>query len=170
MCASVVHALRVIADVEQEEVFEPVGPRDYLDRLLTEYHLDGQELAGRIKSRQPPRWTSGEMPELEYLVHESVLRSHGDFACAGDAEAQAFCEDIVAAMTRGYGIPRSEAVARVNKHWSHADPPGRVPRVWIVGLDIVYHEEAVYWAALMYYGPDSRWWDPEATLQPLPPP
>lgn len=50
-------------------------------------------------------------------------------------------------MVRGYGISRSEAVARVNRQWSQADPPDRIPRVWIVGLDIACHEDADYWAA-----------------------
>ncbi|GFJ95636.1 hypothetical protein [Phytohabitans rumicis] len=112
----------------------------------------------------------GEVPQQEYLVHESVLRSHGPFPCAGDNEALAFCEQIVDTMVRGYGISRSEAVARVNRQWSQAAPPGRVPRIWIVGLDIAYHEAADYWAGAIYYGPDSHWWDPDADLQPQPPP
>ncbi|WP_410812224.1 hypothetical protein [Micromonospora sp. 067-2] len=153
---------------KRDEAFETVGPREYLDRLLTEYQLDEQELGDQIRVRTPPRWLPNEIPTQEYLVDASLLRSHGDFACAGDTEALAFCENIINAMTTGYGISRNEAVARLNKHWSHADPPGRVPRVWIVGLDIVYHEEAESWAALIYYGPDSRWWDPETSQQPLP--
>ncbi|MBQ1026476.1 hypothetical protein [Micromonospora sp. C95] len=118
----------------------------------------------------PARGTSGLVSPQEYLVHESVLRSHGNFPCAGDAEALTFCEEIADAMARRYDISHSEAVARVNRQWSHAGVAGRVPRVWIVGLDIVYHEDADYWAASIYYGPDSRWWDPGADLQPLPPP
>lgn len=106
----------------------------------------------------------------EYLVHESVFRSHGPFPCAGDNQALAFCEEIVDAMARGYGISRGEAVARVNRQWSHAGSPGRVPRVWIVGLDLVYHEDAHHWAGAIYYGPDTYWWKPDANLQPLPPP
>ena len=31
--------------------------------------------------------------------------------------------------------------------------------------NIVYHEDAEDWAALIYCGPDSRWWDPGADLQ-----
>jgi hypothetical protein len=37
-------------------------------------------------------------------------------------------------------------------------------------LDIAYHEDADYWAAAIYYGADSHRWDPDADLQPLPPP
>lgn len=166
----VVHALGVDEPVEHDESFETVGSREDLDRLLAEYHLDEEQLGDRIRARQPPRWLSGAIPPQEFLVHASVLRSHGDFPCAGDKEALAFCEDIVDMMVSGYGISHGEAVARVNQHWSHADPPGRVPRIWIVGSDIVYHEEAEVWAALIYYGPDSRWWDPEVDLQPLPSP
>lgn len=155
---------------KRDDTYEAVGPREYLDRFLAEYRLREEELRDRIRVRTPPRWTSGQVPPQEYLVHESVLRSHGQFPCAGDNEALAFCEEIVDAMVRGYGISHSEAAARVNRQWSQAGPPGRVPRVWIVGLDIAYHEEADYWAAAIYYGPDSRWWDPDADLQPLPPP
>jgi hypothetical protein len=155
---------------ESDDGYEAVGPREYLDRLLAEYRLREGDLGDRVRVRTPPSGTSGMVPPLEYLVHESVLRSHGQFPCAGDNEALAFCEEIADVMARGYGISRSEAVARVNRQWSHAGPSGRVPRVWIVGLDIAYHEDASHWAGSIYYGPGSRWWIPDAGLQPLPPP
>ena len=61
---------------------------------------------------------SGGRPEEEYLVHESLLRSHGEFPCAGDDEALAFCEEIAEEMMRALGVSHAEAVARVNRQWS----------------------------------------------------
>jgi hypothetical protein len=61
-------------------------------------------------------------------------------------------------------------VARINRAWSEPGDSGRNPRIWIVGLDLVYHETADYWAANIYYGKDSFWWLPDADPQPLPPP
>jgi hypothetical protein len=155
---------------ERDDTYEAVGPREYLDRLLAEYHLREEELGDRIRVRTPPQWMSGMVAPQEYLVHESVLRSQGPFPCAGDNEALAFCEEIADAMVCGYGISHSEAVARINRQWSQAGSSDRVPRVWIVGLDLVYHEDVHYWAGTIYYGPDSHWWNPDADLQPLPPP
>jgi hypothetical protein len=61
-------------------------------------------------------------------------------------------------------------VARVNRQWSEPGPSGRVPRVWIVALDLAYHQEPDDWAGDIYYGKDSRWWHPEAHPGPLLPP
>jgi hypothetical protein len=88
-------------------------------------------------------------PELYELI---LVSSHGEFPCAGDRKALAFCRGIAEEMVRAFGIPRAEAVARINRQWSEPDAPGRVPRVWIVGLDLVYHETEAFWAADIYYG------------------
>jgi hypothetical protein len=88
--------------------------------------------------------------ELEYLFHESVLRSLGEFSCAGDAEALSFCGEMADAMVSSFGVARDEAVAHINRRWSHSWPRGRSSRVWVVGLDIVYHETPEYWAAHHY--------------------
>ena len=65
---------------------------------------------------------------------------------------------------------RHEAVGRVNHLWSQPDSRGVVPRVWIVGLDIAYHDTEAQWASRIYFGNQPRWWDPEAGLQPIPAP
>ncbi|SDM58405.1 hypothetical protein [Allokutzneria albata] len=122
--------------------YVPVGPRDYLDRFLHEFGLTADDVRDRITLRP----TTGED---EWLVHESLLRSHGEFPCAGDAEALEFCREIVNEMVTELGFTRAEAVARVNRQWSDPGPDGRTPRVWIVGLDIAYHEDAAYWARHM---------------------
>jgi hypothetical protein len=50
-------------------------------------------------------------------------------------------------MMRAFGISHAEAVARVNRQWSRPGPSGRVPRIWIVGLDLAYHQTPDDWAA-----------------------
>ena len=150
--------------------YESVGPKEYLDRLLDEYQLTEDDVRGKIQVRTPPPWTSGRAAEREYLVHDSLLRSHGGFPCAGDAEALSFCGQIAEEMVRSHGIPYREAVARINRQWSDPGPSGRTPRIWIVGLDLAYHETPQYWASDIYYGHDSHWWIPDTSPQPLPPP
>jgi hypothetical protein len=153
-----------------DDTYESVGPRRYLDRLLAEYRLWEDDVRDRIKVRASGPWVSGGTSEEEYLVHESLLRSHGEFPCAGDNEALAFCRKIAEEMVRAYGIHRADAVARINQHWSEPGPSGRAPRIWIIGLDLVYHQTAADWAGDVYYGKDSHWWRPGTHPRPLPPP
>ena len=131
--------------------YETVGPKEYLQALLDEYGLTEADVADLVTTRTPPGTS-----DVEYQIHESVLRSHGEFACAGDDAALRFCREIAEAMMTAYGISREEATARINRAWSEPDDSGRTPRVWIVGLDIVYHESAEHWAADIYGG------DPDA--------
>ena len=157
-----------MATTDESELvrYEEVGPRRYLDRLLEEYRLTEGEVRERIQVAIP--WPGAS--EAHYLVHESLLRSHRPFPCAGDTQALRFCQEIAEEMVRRYGIANHEAVARVNRQWSDPGQSGRIPRIWIVGLDIAYHETAHFWAADIYYGHDSRWWSPDARPRPLPPP
>ena len=152
------------------DTYESVGPRRSLDRFLAEYGLREVHVRDRIKVHTHEPLVSGGTPEEEYLVHESLLRSHGEFPCAGDNEALAFCEEIAEEMMRAFGISHAEAVARVNRQWSRPGPSGRVPRIWIVGLDLAYHQTPDDWAGDFYCGKDSHWWHPEAHPRPLPPP
>ncbi|MGK5553679.1 hypothetical protein ACSNOI_18865 [Actinomadura kijaniata] len=123
--------------------FVSVGPREYLDRLLAEYGLTENEVRGAIRVRPAP------YGKQEYLVRASMLRSQGEFPCAGDAEALEFCREVAEALATDTGITREEAVAQVNRHWSDNGPNPK-PRVWIVGLDIAYHELPEYWAKLIH--------------------
>lgn len=155
-----------------EPRFITLGPRPYLDRFLAEYGLAVRDLEGKLRSRtvdSPYRFGSDVFTE-EFLVHASLLRSHGTFPCAGDVAALRFCREIAAHMARRFGISMPEAVARVNRQWSEPDERGVVPRVWIVGLDIAYHDTVADWASKIYFGHQPRWWDPDAGLKPLPPP
>ncbi|GAA4023062.1 hypothetical protein GCM10022247_54180 [Allokutzneria multivorans] len=121
--------------------FAPVGPKDYLDRFLAEFDLDPADVGDQIRADGADEW----------LVHESLLRSHGEFPCAGDAEALAFCREIVRELA-SLGVPEPEAVALVNQQWSDPAPGGGTPRVWIVGLDIAYHETPAHWARQIHDG------------------
>jgi hypothetical protein len=146
-----------------------VGYKDDLIRFLAEYGLAEEDVQSLVASRTPPG--PGGLPgQPEYLVHESVLRSHGEFPCAGDRKALSFCRQISAKMAALFGIAPEEAAARVNRCWSQPGEDGHAPRVWIVGRDIVYHETAEFWARNIYYGHDSRWWLPDSAPTPLPPP
>jgi hypothetical protein len=149
--------------------FVCIGHADDLATFLAEYGLERDDIQGLVTERFPPG-AGGQPGPPEYLVHRSVLRSHGEFPCAGDAEALAFCRRVAAEMAALFGISRREAVARVNRHWSQAGPDGRAPRVWIVGLDLVYHEEPRKWARRIYYRPDYQWRAPGQEPTPLPPP
>jgi hypothetical protein len=100
-------------------------------------------------------------------VHESLLRSQGEFPCAGDAKGLSFCRRIASEMADRFAITNGEATARINRKWSAPGDGGRAPRVWIVGQAMVYHETAEFWAHDIFYGPDSRWWVPGTLPRPL---
>jgi hypothetical protein len=121
--------------------YKPLGPKPFLDRLMREYRLSEADLRGKLRSHANRSSIGDESFDREYLVHRSVLRSRGEFRCAGDAEARAFCAKVADAMVAARGITRDEAVARINRHWA---------TVWIVGLDIAYHREPDWWADHIY--------------------
>ena len=157
----------VIASDDSDYV--SVGPRKYLDRFRQEFGLTPDDMRGKVISR-PTFSLRGERGEDDWLVHESLLRSCGEFHCAGDAEALSFCREIVNEMVVNLGVPQAEAVARVNRQWPQSDPGEKTRRTWIVGLSIAYHEEPAFWAGQIYFGPGTYWWDPAGTPTPLPPP
>ena len=153
-----------------DDTYESVGPRRFLDRLLAEYDLREEHVRDKIRVRTDTPWVSGGTPEAVYLVHQSLLRSHGEFPCAGDNEALTFCREIAEEMVRAFGTTYTEAVARINRQWSTPGASGREPRIWIVGLDIAYHQSPADWAGDIYYGQHSLWRLPDAHPRPLPPP
>lgn len=155
-----------------EPRFVSVGPRPYLDRLLSEYGLALRDVEESLRSRiasRPYRLGSDVFTE-EFLVHASLLRSHGEFPCAGDVAAMRFCRGIAAHMAHRFGISMADAVGRINRQWSEPDGRGVVPRVWIVGLDIAYHDTAAQWASRIYFGDHARPRKPQVGLEPVPPP
>lgn len=137
-----------MTDRPQLAGYHPVGPKEYLDRLLREYELAAADVAGAIAVRTPPA-AGGKPGPPEYLIRESLLRSHDPFPCAGDQGAREFCLGIASEIVMISGMSWPEAVARINQHWS-APAPGRPgPRIWIAGLDLVYHETPGYWARVI---------------------
>jgi hypothetical protein len=147
-----------VEDLRAHEVAEyvPIGPKPYLDRFVNEYRLTRQDLHNKVRSRKESFWIGGKAFERGYLVHDSLMRSHGEFPCAGDAQAVGFCRAIASAMVSSFGITYEDAAARVNRCWSDPEPAGRTPRVWIVGLDLAYHETPVGWAADIYNSHTAR--------------
>jgi hypothetical protein len=125
--------------------YHRIGPREYLDRLLAEYHLSEADVAGAVTVRTPPG-VGGKPGPPEYLIRESLLRRHDPFPCAGDSEALEFCLSIASEIVLAAGISLQEAVERINQHWSRPSPGKPAPRVWIVGEDLAYHEDPDYWA------------------------
>jgi hypothetical protein len=163
-----------VVDSVGNAIFVPLGPAEYLDLFLAEYELDVATVEGLIESRKirsvPIHPSDLVTEKIEYSVHVSLLRSHGEFPCAGDNDALTFCREIVDEMVRLFEISNDEAVARVNRQWSEPEEGQVAPQTWIVGLDIIYHEEPDRWAKFIYYGGEGRWWDPASGVQPLPPP
>ena len=149
--------------------FVRVGGSDDLTRLLAEYGLANDDVQDQVSVRTSPD-AGAARGQQDYLVHESLLRSQGEFPCAGDAKGLSFCRWIASEMVGTFAITAGEATARINRQWSAPGDGGRVPRVWIVGQTMVYHETAEFWAHTIYYGPDSRWWVPGARPRPLPHP
>jgi len=126
----------------------PVGPREYLDRLLAEYQLNATDVAGEIAVRTPPG-AGGKPGPPEYLIRESLLRPHDPFPCAGDSQAREFCLSIASEIVLTAGISLQEAIDRINQHWSSPAPGKPAPRIWVVGLDLAYHEDPDYWARII---------------------
>jgi hypothetical protein len=105
----------------------PMGSRDSYLRILTEYGLAEDEIRG-LSIMHPAMAAGGSPDPREYLVHASLLRSHGEFPCAGDQQTRSFCEEIAHEMVTLFGIPFDQAVARVNRQWSAPAAAGRTPR------------------------------------------
>jgi hypothetical protein len=128
--------------------YHPVGPRKYLDRLLAEYQLSDADVAEAVTVRTPAG-AGGKPGSPEYLIRETLLRPHDPFPCAGDAEAREFCLSIASEIVLTARITLQEAIERINQHWSEPAPGRPAPRTWIVGEDIVYHEDPEYWALVI---------------------
>jgi hypothetical protein len=83
------------------------------------------------------------------------------FAFDTDAKSQQYCEDIVSAMMGFFAITEEEAVGRVNRQWSRL---GKMTGEY----NWLYHESPEDWAKIIYYGPDTRWWDERVQKVPQP--
>jgi hypothetical protein len=75
-----------------------------------------------------------------------------------------FFADIADEMVNVFNISRTEAVARINAHWSGQQ--------FTSDDNIVLHEDDTYWAMIIYYQ-DVPTWDPNAdrsAWRPVEPP
>lgn len=77
-------------------------------------------------------------------------------------DAAEFIERIVNVIIRLFGIPRDEAVGRVNRHWS--GQTFRSPE----DLMALYHQTTEWWAKSIVFGRKSQWWIDEENARPLP--
>jgi hypothetical protein len=80
-------------------------------------------------------------------------------------EVREFFDEIGADMALTFEISIAEAVARINDHWRG--------QLFLEESEIIFHEDAHYWAMRIYYG-DVPDWSPEAdrshwTVRPKPP-
>ena len=128
--------------------YQRLGPREYLDRLLAEYQLSDADVAGAVTVRTPPG-AGGKPGPPEYLIRETLLRPYDPFPCAGDSEAREFCLSIASEIILAAGISLQEAIEHINQHWSRPAPGKPALRIWIVGEDLVYHEDPDFWARVI---------------------
>ena len=140
--------MKPVTGTPEQTGYHRVGPKQYLDRLLADYQLTADDVAGAVAVRTPPG-TGGEPGPPEYLIHEPLLRPHDPFPCAGDPEAREFCFSIASEIVLTAGISLHEAIERINQHWSAPATGKPAPRTWIVGQDLVYHEDPGYWARVI---------------------
>lgn len=80
----------------------------------------------------------------------------------GTEEALEYFEEIVCELVLLFPITRAEAAGRLNRFWSGQDFSRELD------VNLLRHEEPSYWAKTIYYGPNVRWWNGEAGLEPQP--
>lgn len=67
-----------------------------------------------------------------------------------DKESLQYFIEIVEIMMKRFGLPKQEAIGRINKSWNHVEE--------VVGDDWIYREFPFYWANHFYFGKESFWW------------
>lgn len=76
-------------------------------------------------------------------------------------EGYEICKVIVEEMKQLFGISESEAVGRINAHWSKIDVE--------IEEELLLYYSSSEWAHTIYYGQDSQWWKKDKSeLVPLP--
>lgn len=89
-----------------------------------------------------------------------------EFMMPAAPEAREFLREIADEMVERFGVPRAEAVARINQAWGH-DNFEEWP-------DLIGHEDPEHWAYGLYYVGNVPYWEPDAgssewTVKPAPP-
>jgi hypothetical protein len=80
----------------------------------------------------------------------------------GTREALKYFEEIVRRMLLLFPITRDEAVGRVNRFWAGQDFSRELK------VNLLTHEDTIFWAKTIYYGPNAQWGKGEEGLKPLP--
>lgn len=81
------------------------------------------------------------------------------FEFRADAATLPFINLIIATMICRFSIARDEAIGRMNGLWRGQELLGED--------DLIFHEDAEFWANTIYYGGNSMWQDPPS-LKSLP--
>lgn len=71
------------------------------------------------------------------------------YVMAATPQIKEFFNEIAAEMVLAFGINYAEAVARINYHWREQE--------FLDECDMVLHEDAHYWAMLIYYSDVPDW-------------
>lgn len=108
-------------------------------------------LAARAREAVP-RLVS-EIRRLRWLVEYGACPTAGttgtEFVLPLDEEMLGYFREMVDVLVERVGVPRAEAVARVNAAYG--------TREWVaLDLQLMVHREPEYWAYGVYYGPDDQ--------------
>jgi hypothetical protein len=107
-----------------------------------------------------------DLGDVEIIKTDSELSmrdgSTGDIRISGTDDALEYMESIVREMLLTLPITRAEAVGRLNRFW-HGQEFSRE-----LDVNLLRHEEPLYWAKTIYYGANVRWWNGEDGLEPQP--
>ncbi|GAA2949716.1 MULTISPECIES: hypothetical protein [Streptomyces] len=108
-------------------------------------------LAARARETVPQ--LVAEVRRLRWLVEYGACPTAGttgtEFVLALDEEMLAYFREMVDVLVERVGVPRAEAVARVNATYG--------TREWVaLDLQLMGHELPEYWAYGLYYGQDGR--------------
>ena len=84
-----------------------------------------------------------------------------DITVSGDERAKIFCLEIMDKMVELFGIPPTEAIGRINRHWKGQK---------LYGPQMIYQRDAQFWANTIYYEADAFWWVEEWMAEHTPKP
>ncbi|MFF8934997.1 hypothetical protein ACF08O_09790 [Streptomyces paradoxus] len=128
---------------------------DHLDLDAIEELCSGSTpdpvLAARARETVPR--LVAEVRRLRWLVEYGACPTAGttgtEFVLPLDEEMLGYFREMVDVLVERIGVPRAEAVARVNAAYG--------TRQWVaLDLQLMGHELPEYWAYGLYYGPDGR--------------
>ena len=109
------------------------------------------EFAARARDMVPR--LVAEVRRLRWLVEYGACPTAGttgtEFVLPLDEEMLGYFREMVDVLVERVGVPRAEAVARVNAAYGTRQSAA-------LDLQLMGHELPEYWACGLYYGPDGR--------------